>query len=72
MRIDSLRHLAVIDPDTACRTGTVTDYWLNPTEGRLAALALRPVAVREQGLEFFLLGQSRRGHTEGCRQPAPL
>ncbi len=45
MRIDSLRHLAVIDPDTASRIGTVTDYWLDPAAGRLAALALRPVDV---------------------------
>jgi uncharacterized protein YrrD len=45
MRIDSLRHLAVIDPDTACRTGTVTDYWLDVTAGRLAALVQRPVDV---------------------------
>ncbi len=45
MRIDSLRNLAVIDPDTACRTGTVTDYWLDPSAGRLAALELRPVDI---------------------------
>jgi sporulation protein YlmC with PRC-barrel domain len=45
MRLDSLRHLAVIDPDTACRSGTVVDYWVDPTIGRVAALSMRPVDI---------------------------
>ncbi len=45
MRLDSLRNLAVIDPDTASRLGTVTDYWLDPAAGRVAALQLRPVDI---------------------------
>ena len=45
MRIDRLHHLAVIDPESACRSGTVVDYWVNPTAGRVAALAVRPVDV---------------------------
>jgi uncharacterized protein YrrD len=45
MRLDSLRHLAVIDPDTACSSGTVVDYWVDPTAGRVAALSMRPVDI---------------------------
>jgi sporulation protein YlmC with PRC-barrel domain len=45
MRIDSLRHLVVIDPTTACLVGKVTDYWINPTASRVAALLLRPPDV---------------------------
>ena len=45
MRLDSLRHLAVIDPETACRAGTVIDYWVDPTIGRVAALSMRPVDI---------------------------
>src|SRR6516225_3000610 len=42
MRIDSLRQLVVIDPTTACQVGKVSDYWINPAAGRIAALVLRP------------------------------
>ena len=45
MRVDRLRNLAVIDPDTACRVGIVTDYWIDAAAGRVAALAIRPVDV---------------------------
>jgi sporulation protein YlmC with PRC-barrel domain len=45
MRVDRLRNLAVIDPDTACRIGIVTDYWVDATAGRVAALAIRPIDV---------------------------
>jgi sporulation protein YlmC with PRC-barrel domain len=43
MRVDRLRNLAVIDPETACRVGIVTDYWIDAAAGRVAALAIRPV-----------------------------
>jgi sporulation protein YlmC with PRC-barrel domain len=45
MRVDRLRNLAVIDPDTACRVGIVTDYWIDAAAGRVATLAIRPVDV---------------------------
>jgi sporulation protein YlmC with PRC-barrel domain len=45
MRVDRLRNLAVIDPETACRVGIVTDYWIDAAAGRVAALAIRPVDV---------------------------
>jgi sporulation protein YlmC with PRC-barrel domain len=45
MRIDRLRNLVIIDPDTACRLGTVTDYWVDAAAGRVAALAIRPIDV---------------------------
>ena len=45
MRVDRLRNLAVIDPDTACRVGIVTDYWIDAAAGRVAALAIRPIDV---------------------------
>jgi uncharacterized protein YrrD len=61
MRIDSLRNLAVIDPDTASRTGTVTDYWLDPAAGRLAALELRPVDI-DQSQRVSCARVGRIGH----------
>lgn len=45
MDIDSLRHRAVIDPDSASHVGTVIDYWVDPELGRVVALAMRPVDV---------------------------
>jgi len=45
MRADKLRRLAVVDPETACRIGSVTNYWIDPVAGRVAALAIRPVDV---------------------------
>jgi sporulation protein YlmC with PRC-barrel domain len=43
MRLDTLRKRAVVDPETGTRLGTVTDYWVDATAGRVAALIIRPV-----------------------------
>jgi sporulation protein YlmC with PRC-barrel domain len=43
MRLDTLRHRAVVDPETGSRVGTVTDYWVDAAAGRVAALIIRPV-----------------------------
>jgi len=43
MRLDTLRHRAVVDPDTGSRIGTVTDYLIDPSTGRVAVLIIRPV-----------------------------
>jgi len=45
MRVDRLRNLAVIDPNTAGRVGIVTDYWIDAAAGRVAELAIRPIDV---------------------------
>jgi uncharacterized protein YrrD len=44
MRLKQLRGLPVIDPTAARKLGTVTDYQVDPTAGRLAALDITPVA----------------------------
>ena len=43
MRLDTLRKRAVVDPATGSRLGIVTDYWVDASAGRVAALTIRPV-----------------------------
>src|SRR5690349_81800 len=43
MRLDTLRNRAVVDPETGSLLGTVTNYWVDATAGRVAALKIRPV-----------------------------
>jgi uncharacterized protein YrrD len=43
MRLDTLRKRAVVDPETGSRLGIVTDYWVDASTGRVAALIIRPV-----------------------------
>jgi sporulation protein YlmC with PRC-barrel domain len=43
MRLDKLRKRVVVDPETGTRLGTVTDYWVDATAGRVATLIIRPV-----------------------------
>jgi len=43
MRLDTLRNRAVVDPESGTRIGTVTDYWIDATAGRVTALIIRPV-----------------------------
>jgi uncharacterized protein YrrD len=43
MRLDTLRKRAVVDPATGSRLGVVTDYWVDASAGRVAALIIRPV-----------------------------
>jgi len=43
MRLKELRGLPVIDPTAARKVGTVTDYQLDPTASRVAALDIDPV-----------------------------
>ncbi len=43
MRLDTLRNRAVVDPETGSRLGIVTDYWVDASAGRVAALIIRPV-----------------------------
>ena len=45
MRLDALRNLAVVDPETGSRLGIVTDYWVDAAAGRVAALLICPVDV---------------------------
>jgi uncharacterized protein YrrD len=45
MRLDDLRNLVVIDPDTACLVGAVTGYWIDAAGGRVGAITIRPVDV---------------------------
>jgi uncharacterized protein YrrD len=45
MQLDSLRNRTVVDPDSACRTGIVTDYLVDTAAGRVATLIVRPVDV---------------------------
>jgi sporulation protein YlmC with PRC-barrel domain len=43
MRLKDLRGLPVIDPTAARKIGTVSDYQVDPTAGRLAALDVTPL-----------------------------
>src|SRR5258707_14728104 len=43
MRLDTLRKRAVVDPATGSRLGIVTDYWVDASAARVAALTIRPV-----------------------------
>jgi len=43
MRLKELRGLPVIDPTAARKVGIVTDYQVDPTGGRIAALDINPV-----------------------------
>src|SRR5687768_10813157 len=43
MRLETLRNRAVVDPESGTRLGMVTDYWIDATAGRVAALIIRPV-----------------------------
>ena len=81
MRVDRLRNLVVIDPDTACRVGIVTDYWIDAAAGRVAALAIRPVdvdfsqrvdtcRVARVGRDAVMLAPADSARTSGAR-PVP-
>jgi sporulation protein YlmC with PRC-barrel domain len=81
MRVDRLRNLVVIDPDTACRVGIVTDYWIDAAAGRVAALAIRPVdvdlsqrvdtcRVARVGHDAVMLGPADSARAPGAR-PVP-
>lgn len=63
MRLDNLRHRAVVDPDSACRTGIVTDYLVDATAGRVALL-VRPM---DADLQQRVLAppRSMRGQARG-------
>jgi sporulation protein YlmC with PRC-barrel domain len=43
MRLKDIRGLPVIDPTAARKVGTVDDYQVDPTTGRIAALDITPV-----------------------------
>jgi sporulation protein YlmC with PRC-barrel domain len=43
MRLDKLRKRTVVDPQTGTRLGTVTDYLVDATAGRVAVLIVHPV-----------------------------
>ena len=43
MRLKELRGLPVVDPSAARKIGTVSDYQVDPTAGRLAALDVTPL-----------------------------
>jgi sporulation protein YlmC with PRC-barrel domain len=47
MRLKQIRGLPVIDPTAARKIGSVMDYQLDPTSGRIAALDITPVTGGE-------------------------